>query len=283
VFDTSTLSIPDVHDYDAAWGSTLSRVVLDNGTALNIVVGHDKMGHVLAMDAQTGEPLWWIQTGVVKNSNSTPSVEGSGETWPGTQNGVESYAAVDNDTLYIAISNGAFNFVLNRTDMRTGVVEPVFSSIIMENGIGNGSIIAIYLQNGTVKWEHPTEFPTWVSPLVTNGVVFSGHVTSAGHQYEFNTFGAPTIAPRVPRGILLALDSETGEELWSYATEAPIGIGGPSIAHGMLLVTTGIPAEVPAYQAGFVYGFGLRENSTIINFPRNLSEIMQFQGQEGGH
>ena len=40
----------------------------------------------------------------------------------------------------------------------------------MPNSVGNGPITAIDLKTGKIKWVHKTDFPTWVSPLATNGV-----------------------------------------------------------------------------------------------------------------
>ena len=98
---------------------------------------------------------------------------------------------------------------------------------------------------------------TWVSPLVINGIVFSGHITEFGYPYPVNEFGAATDTPRIPSGIVLALDKDTGERLWEFNVGAPVGIGGPSAGNGMFLVTTGIPAEVPAHEAGSIVAFGL--------------------------
>jgi outer membrane protein assembly factor BamB len=80
----------------------------------------------------------------------------------------------------------------------------------MENFIGNGSIIAIDVKTGKVKWEFPTGFPTWVSPLVTNGVVFSGHITSPGNFTVADPFSSPLETPITVLGILIALDANTG-------------------------------------------------------------------------
>jgi glucose dehydrogenase len=129
-------------------------------------------------------------------------------------------------------------------------IDPVFDSIA--NGVGNGTITAMDIKTGKIKWQHPTEFPTWVSPLVTNGIVFSGHITATGKPYKFNDFGAPSQTPLISSGIIMALDKDTGKTLWQYNVGAPIGIGGPSIGHGgMLFVTTGNPA------GDYVVAFGL--------------------------
>jgi outer membrane protein assembly factor BamB len=116
-----------------------------------------------------------------------------------------------------------------------------------------------------VKWEYPTEFPTWVSPAVTNDVVFSGHITATGKPYPVSDFGAPTETPQIPSGVIMALDKDTGNKLWEFNVGAPIGIGGPSIGHGMLFVTTGSPAEVESNKGGYIVAFGLPSNDTGTN------------------
>ena len=51
--------VPDTHDWDTSWGSSISKVTYDNGTQKKLVIGHDKMGNVIAMDATTGKEVWW--------------------------------------------------------------------------------------------------------------------------------------------------------------------------------------------------------------------------------
>jgi glucose dehydrogenase/plastocyanin len=247
------VTLPETHDWDLSWGSNFVEVKFTNGTSQKIVIGHDKRGDIMAMDGTTGKPLWWNVIGTLYRTDAKPSINGSGEIWPGTQYGIEAYSAVDNDTVYVASSSMGFNFVDTGT---TGHVDPVFDAIA--NGVGNGTITAIDVKTGKIKWQHTTEFPTWVSPLVTNGVVFSGHITATGKPYQFNVFGAPTQTPLIPSGIIMALDSDTGKTLWQHNVGAPIGIGGPSIGHGgMLFVTTGSPAEIASNTGGYIVAFAL--------------------------
>ena len=42
---------------------------------------------------------------------------------------------------------------------------------------------------------------------------------------------------------------------------APLGIGGPSIGHGMLFVTTGFPNEIAINKGGDIVAFGLPADS----------------------
>jgi outer membrane protein assembly factor BamB len=118
----------------------------------------------------------------------------------------------------------------------------------------------VLLQRTWPKWDHKTEFPTWVSPLVTNGLVFTGHVTAIGNEqtgttYQVSGFGGPTSTPLLPSGNLMALDADTGETLWELNVGSAIGIGGPSIGNGMLLVPTG-HIQTPS-PGGYIVAFGL--------------------------
>lgn len=247
------VTLPDTHDWDTDWGSNIVSVDRGNG-AEKLVIGHNKRGDIIAMNATTGKPVWWTTVGFVYREYAAPAVNGSGEVWPGVSNGVHGYSAVDNDTLYVAVSNTALNYFV-KPNSTEGYVQPYFDA--MPNGLGNGSVVAIDLRTGKIKWEHKTDFPTWTAPLVTNGLVFSGHITATGSPYKYNIFGAPTDSPLVPSGIIMALDKDSGETLWEFNVGAPIGIGGPSIGHGLLLVPTGSPLEMPVNKGGYIVAFGL--------------------------
>jgi outer membrane protein assembly factor BamB len=117
-------------------------------------------------------------------------------------------------------------------------------------------------------------YPNWVSPLVTNGIIFTGTVTDAGKNYSYNAFGAVTKSPLVPTGILMALDADTGNLLWQYNVGAPITLGGPSIGNGMLLVGTGEPNEVGSNPGGYLVAFGLPSgNSTGLTENQLMSAM----------
>jgi outer membrane protein assembly factor BamB len=75
-------------------------------------------------------------------------------------------------------------------------------------------------------------------------------MTATGKPYPFNEDAAPINTPLNPSGIIVALDKDTGKKIWEFIVGSPVGIGGPSIGHGMLFVTTGFPA-------GDIIAFGL--------------------------
>lgn len=53
----------------------------------------------------------------------------------------------------------------------------------------------------------PYTFPYMGIPLVTDGIVFSGHITEVGKPYKYNIFGSPIETALIPNGILIALDN----------------------------------------------------------------------------
>ena len=57
------VTVPDTHDWDTSWGSSISKVTLPNRIEKKVVIGHDKMGNVIAMDAETGQEIWWKTLG----------------------------------------------------------------------------------------------------------------------------------------------------------------------------------------------------------------------------
>jgi alcohol dehydrogenase (cytochrome c) len=231
--------VPDTHDWDTSWGSSISKVTFDNGTHAKLVVGHDKMGNVIAMDAATGKEIWWKTLGKQYNTDSIPLPNGSGMVW---FYGVYNYHAVDNNdnTLYITATNRGVNYF---TDGIAG--HKIAAPHTIENGLHNGTIIAMDLRNGNIKWQYTTEFPPRVSPLVTNDIVFTGYIpftekAKAKTNHTINT----------KSGVILALDKETGEKLWEYNVNAPLGQVGPSIGNGMLFAPTGKVQGQPKGMSG---------------------------------
>jgi alcohol dehydrogenase (cytochrome c) len=106
------------------------------------------------------------------------------------------------------------------------------------------------------------EFPSLVSPLVTNGLVFSGYIPFAEKpciKYTITPFGIPkkiTATHQIRTGLILALDEDTGQELWKFNIAGPIGVGGPSIGDGMLYVPTG-KIQAPKGFEGSIVALGL--------------------------
>jgi outer membrane protein assembly factor BamB len=216
--------VPDTHDWDTSWGSSISKISLENGTEKKIVIGHDKMGNLIAMDGKTGDEIWWKTLGKPNNINKIPTPNGTGLIWA---YGVYNYHAVDNNnTLYVTATNRGLEFF---TDGLSGHKKAAPNTI--EQGLKNGTIYAIDILTGKIKWEFDTEFPPRVSPLVTNDIAFTGYIP-----YERQT----------KSGMILALDKLNGSKLWEFNVNAPIAPVGPSVANGLLFVPTGRLVSNPA-------------------------------------
>jgi alcohol dehydrogenase (cytochrome c) len=217
---------PDTHDWDTSWGSSISKVTFDNGTQEKIVIGHDKMGNIIAMDAATGKEVWWKILGKQYNTDAVPKPNGSGMIW---SYGIFNFHAVDNNnTLYITATNRGLNYF---TD--SGIAgHRVGAPHTIEQGLRNGTIAAMDLRTGKIKWQYQTEFPPRVSPLVTNDIVFAGYIP-----FTEKTKGSHHTST-TRSGLILALDKETGQKLWEYNVNAQIGQVGPSIGNGLLFVPT---------------------------------------------
>lgn len=248
-------TIPETHDWDNCWGTNLVTIKT-NKSLEKIVIGHNKRGDIMAMNASTGKPIWWTNVAFLYRSNVPAMLNGSGAVWPSPSGGVMAYSAFDENNIYVAVTNQGMNYF---SSPGAGHAEPAFDSML--NGIGNGSITALDLKTGKVKWENKTEFPTWVSPLVTNGLVFSGTITAVGNNdtgvtYPVDDYGGPTETPLIVSGIFRAYDAENGKELWEFNVGAPVGIGGPSIGDGTILVPTGNLIQA-ANPGGYIVAFGL--------------------------
>jgi glucose dehydrogenase/plastocyanin len=242
----------NTHDWDGGLGSSLATLTTFNGTKEKTVIVHGtKRGDAYAVDAANGKVIWNDTVAVQYNTEVQAKPNGTGPVWPGPGGGVLGYTANDNHTAYFAVTNMAYNFFSSEG----GHVAPSFNAIA--NGIGNGTITGIDIKTGKIKWVYPTEFPTLVSPAVTNGVVFSGHLTATGTPYTFRgSDGAPLDTPLNLSGIVMALDADTGKKLWEFNVGSPLGTGGPSLGHGMLFVTTGNPGSTPN-KGGDIVAFGL--------------------------
>jgi alcohol dehydrogenase (cytochrome c) len=215
--------VPDTHDWDTSWGSSISKISLENGTEKKIVIGHDKMGNLIAMDGKTGNEIWWKTLGKPVNINKIPTPNGTGLIWA---YGVYNYHAVDNNTIYVTATNRGLEFF---TDGLSGHKKTPPNTI--EQGLKNGTIYAIDILTGKIKWEFDTKFPPRVSPLVTNDIVFTGYIP-----YERQT----------KSGTIMALDKLNGSKLWEHKVNAPIAPVGPSVANGLLFVPTGKLVSNPA-------------------------------------
>ena len=193
------------------------------------------------LHAATGNPIWNVNVVYTQNTNQNPSPNGTDVVWPGPGAGVEAFTADDGTFVYVAGSSTPVKYYSQQPDFLKGTgslleggAVPVFDAI--DNGHGNGTITKIDARNGQIIWQDKIANPTFVSPLVTNGLVFSGHVTDTGKPYTSSDFGGPSVTPLQPSGMIQAYDANNGNLLWEFNLGGQCGVGGPSIGNGYLIV-----------------------------------------------
>jgi alcohol dehydrogenase (cytochrome c) len=121
------VTLPDTHDRDISWGSALVTVSSSKGTS-KLVIGHDKFGDVMAMNANTGKPLWWTNLHSINGASATSSI-------------FDYYSASDSNTLYIQSRPPTGSGTIAALDLLTGklkwkyTVNAQISSPLISNGM----------------------------------------------------------------------------------------------------------------------------------------------------
>lgn len=200
---------------------------------------------ILALDAETGDLVWQFEAehsvwstpayadGVLyvgsldKNIYAIDAVEGPNEEnkpkWERPLGGsVSGSIAIGEDLIYV----GSFDKQLHALDKETGEIkwevpqggapDWIWASPALEGDTvvfvdKKGNVFAVEAESGRSLWDAQIGGDVVGSPVVSNGVVF---VVSAG---QLNNVDDP-----IRRGALVALDLQTGEELWREETSAPI-------------------------------------------------------------
>jgi alcohol dehydrogenase (cytochrome c) len=128
-------------------------------------------------------------------------------------------------------------------------IKPIFEDHI-------GSLKAIQPETGEIKWEYKNDAPLW-----------GGVMTTAGGLVFFGT----------PEGKFIALDDETGEELWSFQTGS--GIVGQPVTYEIdgeqyVTVVSGWGGAVPLWGGEVAKKVNyLNQGGTVWTFklPRQLA------------
>lgn len=211
------------------------------------------MGNIIAMDASTGKEIWWNILGKQYNTDAIPSSTGSGIVW---SYGILNYHAVDNRTLYITATNRGLNYFIDSGG--TGDGHTIDAPHTIDTGLHNGTIVALDLKTGKLKWQYQTEFQPRVSPLVTNDILFTGYIP-----FSETIKAKSNHVTTTKSGVILALDKETGKKLWEYNVNASIGQVGPSIGNGVLFVPTG---KIQANHLGNTKDTSAKGEGSIVSF-----------------
>jgi outer membrane protein assembly factor BamB len=202
--------------------------ILINASGKELAIGAGKSGVVVALDAQTGKPVWKRPVGQHNGHDNDglyamrgegSKLEATMNVAPGTLGGVIAPMAANKTTIFVPVVNHAVAFSEN------GETE--------ENSPLTGEMVAIDAKTGKIEWNQEYEAAAFGPPTAVNDMVF------------FTTFD----------GLVHGLDASTGGEVWQGALPASSNTG-VMVSGDTLLVPAGLPtaegqkAQMVAYRLG---------------------------------
>jgi outer membrane protein assembly factor BamB len=245
-------------------GRTVWRISTDHtlsaGVGANdklVAVGTPK-GDVLAFAAADGKPLWQA-----KASSEVLAAPAVGDDGVAVRSG-------DNRVALFDAADGGRKWVYQRATPALairGAGSPVFADRYLFVGFPGGRLVALALQNGALAWEGTVAQPRGtteldrvadiVAPPVVDGrqvcaVAFQGKVAC----FDIGQGGALIWSRDVStttglaldgrylfvaddKGIVYALDRETGSSVWKQDKLVSRGLSGPAVARGLVAIGDG--------------------------------------------
>lgn len=197
----------DLFDHDFQLTPILATVEID-GAPVDLAIGSGKAGTVIAVERASGRVSW--QTAIGRHQNDDLQVIPRGETvdvYPGGWGVTEAPMAYAGGRIFVPILESGQQF--------TGTSQGPSLEPINEN---KGAVVALDAATGAIVWQADVGAMNVCGVTVANDVVFTMALN----------------------GVVRALDTATGDELWSY--QAPAGCNGsPAVAGDLLVVPAGGP------------------------------------------
>ncbi|MFL5908770.1 MAG: PQQ-binding-like beta-propeller repeat protein [Solirubrobacterales bacterium] len=224
----------DIYDYDLE-----NSPILSNANGRQIVIDGGKAGILVAVDAQSGKPIWKRPVGV-HNGHQNDNIAALHRDFsklhapetiePGDLGGIESQLASDGKTVFAAVNNLPSHYSSDDGGLSSVSFDPP--------NTGTGELVAVDEATGQVKWDHKLPSSPYGGATIANDVVFT------------TTFD----------GTVYAFDADTGDELWhktlSAGTNAPVGVFGNTLL---------VPASLPsgAGQKALLIAYRLGATGTL--------------------
>jgi len=178
------------------------------------------MHGLFALDAKTGGTLW---TEPLARGFSSPAVFDH-SILVGTSNGTVIRLNASDGSVQWETPLLAQPLFSGITSSPKVAFDRVFIGTFNESG-GPGEVVALWANNGSVAWRHPTGSVHYSSPAYADGSVCVGIMGT------YNTTSQVTFDP--PYGVL-ALNAATGEENWFFPTAGSVAAS-PAIAGPRLI------------------------------------------------
>lgn len=213
----------DLYDWDFQ-----DPPILVSSGGRELAIGAGKSGIVVAIDAETGKPVWKTpvgkhnghdEDGLLAMRGETSKLK-DGEVIPGTLGGVIAPMAANKTTVFAPIVNHSIEVTGGGTE-------------ISEASSASGEVAAIDIKTGKIEWTKSLEAPAYGSATAVNDLVF---VTGSN-------------------GAVYALDAKTGGEVWQGALPAGTNAG-VTVSGNTVLAPAGLPLaegqepQIVAYRVG---------------------------------
>jgi outer membrane protein assembly factor BamB len=202
--------------------SIVSAAVADGVVYLNYYGGLDQPKRIYALDAESGDELWtYDDIAEDQYINGGPTVA-DGLVYIGLNDGaLYALDADDGEDIWRfqpdieawdGIEEGGMSF--NEPAVVDGVVF-VGTGVDFDEVEGDTYLFAIDAETGEERWRYEVGDPVRMQPAIADGVAYAGDLTGQVH----------------------AVDTETGEALWTFALDGELGPDSPVVVDGVLFIT----------------------------------------------
>ena len=243
----------DIYDWDMQNSPMLATV---NGK--QVVIDGGKAGIVVAVDAQTGKPLWKRPVGIHNGHDNDNLAAQKGDfsnlkipetVEPGDLGGIETQLATNGKTVFAAVNNLAT--VYKGQGLK-------FASFAVPPAKGTGNFVAVDVATGKVKWDNKLKFSPYGAATIANDVVFTTTFDGTLHGYAV----------------------DTGKEIWSTklsaGTNAPVASGNAGRSSSNIPSSTGI-------QSAFLNIGGVLTDFVVTDATATLAYSLNANNQSCGY
>jgi len=218
------------HIWNVTLGGTPSPAIYDGRVYVT------SSYYIYAFNATTGAQIWNYTTGAIPITYSSPAVS----------NGVV-YAGSDDTGILFALNAVTGAQIWNKTIAPSACGGVRSSPSVLNNIVYiipcNGSVLALYANNGSIFWNSVISGTTFYasSPAVANNIVYIGswgdsklyalNATTGTKIWNYTTGSSIYSSPAIAGGIVFigsedkkiyALNATTGSSIWNYTTGSSI-------------------------------------------------------------
>jgi outer membrane protein assembly factor BamB len=189
----------DLYDWDFQ-----DPPVLIKAGAKDLAIGAGKSGIVVALDAETGKPVWKRPVGIHNGHEDDGLLAMRGEiskivqgtVYPGTLGGVIAPMATDGKTIFVPVVNHPATI-----SAKTG---------LSETGEMKGELVAVDAATGKIAWKNKFGTAAFGAPTVVNDVVFVPTFDGKVHAFDIKSGGELWVA-KLPAAIntSVSVDGDT--------------------------------------------------------------------------